>query len=194
MDLDALVNDPRFSPHRGWLDDHRLPPYTGNPMPAIQQNKEEFVEFVSKLNKRDRCLQIGLGTVGASHFVFEHLFKQAWTIEFNSSCNMANVITGDSHACGVISQCASLAPFDLLFIDGDKSYEGLRADYYNYESMVSPGGIIAFHDVIPYSDNQSTIIAYDFVEELKVKGHQFRTIGTLLGIAYCYKTEKEIPL
>jgi predicted O-methyltransferase YrrM len=187
MDLDALVHDPRFLPCGGWLDDHRIPPYTGNPAPAIQQNKEEFVEFVSKLNKRDRCLQIGLGTVGASQFVFAHLFKQAWTIEFSSACNLANVILGDSHARETIDRCSALSPFDLLFIDGDKSYDGLRADYYNYEPMVSEGGVIAFHDVIPYADNQSTIIAYDFVEELKAKGKQFTTIGTLLGIAYCYK-------
>jgi hypothetical protein len=182
MDLDALVNDSRFLPWSGWLGD-------GNEMSAIQQVREEFTEFVSKLNKRDRCLQIGLGVPGASQFVFANLFKHAWTVELEdgSPYKGEGIIWGDSHARYTVGRCVYLSPFDLLFIDGDKSYDGLRADYYNYEPLVSEGGVIAFHDVIPYAGNQSTIIAYEFVEELKAKGKQFTTIGTLLGIAYCYK-------
>ncbi len=36
---------------------------------------------------------------------------------------------------------------DLLFIDGDHSYEGCLADFEMYSSLVSPQGIIAFHDI-----------------------------------------------
>jgi len=35
----------------------------------------------------------------------------------------------------------------LLFIDGDHSYDGVRADFENYAPLVRPGGLIAFHDV-----------------------------------------------
>jgi cephalosporin hydroxylase len=37
-------------------------------------------------------------------------------------------------------------PVDLLFIDGDHSYQGVKADYENYEKLVRPGGMIVFHD------------------------------------------------
>jgi len=36
---------------------------------------------------------------------------------------------------------------DLLFIDGDHSYEGVKKDYMMYREFVRPGGAIAFHDV-----------------------------------------------
>lgn len=36
---------------------------------------------------------------------------------------------------------------DFLFIDGDHTYEGVKADYENYSPLVSKGGLIAFHDV-----------------------------------------------
>jgi len=38
-------------------------------------------------------------------------------------------------------------PVDFLFIDGDHTYGGVRADFEMYSKLVSPGGIIAFHDI-----------------------------------------------
>ena len=38
---------------------------------------------------------------------------------------------------------------DLLFIDGDHSYEGARADLLDYRELVRRGGLIAFHDIVP---------------------------------------------
>jgi predicted O-methyltransferase YrrM len=37
---------------------------------------------------------------------------------------------------------------DLLFIDGDHSYDGVRRDYELYAPLVRPGGLIAFHDIV----------------------------------------------
>lgn len=36
---------------------------------------------------------------------------------------------------------------DLLFIDGDHSYGGVSSDFQMYSSLVSKGGMIAFHDI-----------------------------------------------
>ncbi len=36
---------------------------------------------------------------------------------------------------------------DLLFIDGDHSYEGVKQDYYMYQEFVKDGGLIIFHDI-----------------------------------------------
>jgi predicted O-methyltransferase YrrM len=37
---------------------------------------------------------------------------------------------------------------DVLFIDGDHSYDGVRRDYELYAPLVRPGGLIAFHDIV----------------------------------------------
>lgn len=39
------------------------------------------------------------------------------------------------------------APVDLLFIDGDHSYEGVKQDYLMYREFVRDGGLIIFHDI-----------------------------------------------
>ena len=38
---------------------------------------------------------------------------------------------------------------DLLFIDGDHSYVGVKSDFENYSQLVREGGVIAFHDIVP---------------------------------------------
>lgn len=37
---------------------------------------------------------------------------------------------------------------DLLYLDGDHSYEGVKADFELYSPLVRPGGIIVFHDIV----------------------------------------------
>jgi predicted O-methyltransferase YrrM len=39
-------------------------------------------------------------------------------------------------------------PVDVLFIDGDHSYDGVRRDYELYAPLVRRGGLIAFHDIV----------------------------------------------
>lgn len=36
--------------------------------------------------------------------------------------------------------------FDLLFIDGDHSYEGVKADWEAYKCFLKPGSVVVFHD------------------------------------------------
>ena len=38
---------------------------------------------------------------------------------------------------------------DVLFIDGDHAYAGVKADFETYAPLVRPGGLIAFHDIVP---------------------------------------------
>lgn len=39
---------------------------------------------------------------------------------------------------------------DVLFIDGDHSYEGVRKDFEMYSKLVKPGGIVAMHDIVKH--------------------------------------------
>ncbi len=60
-------------------------------------------------------------------------------------------ITGDSHDPAVLERLnAALGgrPIDFLFIDGDHTYEGIRADLVTFAPLVRAGGLIGLHDIV----------------------------------------------
>jgi predicted O-methyltransferase YrrM len=56
------------------------------------------------------------------------------------------LIEGDSTEPDIIRLVESYGPFDFIFIDGDHTYEGVKADWENYHGMVRAGGAVGFHD------------------------------------------------
>lgn len=56
---------------------------------------------------------------------------------------------------------------DLLFIDGDHTYEGVKRDFEMYSPLVKTGGIIAFHDIVQVSEPGCEVDR--FWNEIKLK-------------------------
>ena len=50
----------------------------------------------------------------------------------------------DSHAASAVDWARRNAPYDFVFIDGDHSAEGVRADWNDYGPM---GRVVGFHDI-----------------------------------------------
>lgn len=48
-----------------------------------------------------------------------------------------------------VASILSGEPLDVLFIDGSHHYEDVRHDFLSYRGLVRPGGLIAFHDIVP---------------------------------------------
>jgi predicted O-methyltransferase YrrM len=62
-----------------------------------------------------------------------------------------HLIEADSHAGETRRQVLEIVggkSLDFLFIDGDHSYAGVKKDFEDFASLVRPGGIVAFHDII----------------------------------------------
>ena len=55
---------------------------------------------------------------------------------------------GDTQTNGP-TRCRS--QLDLLFIDGDHTYEGVKSDFEMYSPLVREGGMIAFHDILDHN-------------------------------------------
>ena len=73
---------------------------------------------------------------------------------------------GDSHSAQLIEKVSDYAPFDFAFIDGDHTYEGVKADWENYGPMAS---VVGFHDI-----GGGVPEVAQFWRELKESG-EFRT-------------------
>jgi predicted O-methyltransferase YrrM len=97
-----------------------------------------------------------------------------------------------------LTDCLEGKELDLLYLDGDHSYEGIKADFELYSPFVKRGGMIVFHDIVPdfktrYGIETSSYVggvprfwkelkvAYETVEELIEDPEQD---GYGLGIIY----------
>lgn len=74
--------------------------------------------------------------------------RDTWS-EFrgNTSSFSNHVIPVRGFSTEVVEEVRKITPsLDLLFIDGDHSYEGVKADWEAYKEFLSAGSIVIFHD------------------------------------------------
>jgi cephalosporin hydroxylase len=125
-----------------------------------------FLERVSELQPAAIC-EIGAATGGTLCAVSHTAIDTATIVSVDYDFTPARMhavprlarrgqkvtcIAGDSHTPAVHSRVVSAlgsARLDLLFIDGDHSYDGVRSDFEMYRGLVRRGGMIAFHDIVP---------------------------------------------
>jgi predicted O-methyltransferase YrrM len=144
--------------------------------PAIAplQIPSEFLEL-AELVKQQNCTSVlEIGTFrGATLFVFSRLAAADATIisvDYHFSflgklCRIFQkplfhrmvrrgqklfLLRKDSHSPDTLASVKKILQgrkLDLLFIDGDHSFEGVRADSEMYMPLVRSGGLVVFHDI-----------------------------------------------
>ena len=76
---------------------------------------------------------------------------------------------GNSQSDEMYQKVKNFCPqFDFILIDGDHSYEGVKKDFNLYKNLLSPRGVIAFHDIDPdhiFKDSHGGQV-YKFWQEL----------------------------
>jgi len=63
-----------------------------------------------------------------------------------------HLLEADSHEAQTVERLREVLAgrsIDLLMIDGDHTYEGVRADFELYSAFVGRNGMIVFHDILP---------------------------------------------
>ena len=72
---------------------------------------------------------------------------------FPSGGQQLHLLRADSHDPSTLEQLKSILDgrqLDLLFIDGDHTYEGVRSDFEMYSPLAAEGGAIVFHDILDH--------------------------------------------
>jgi predicted O-methyltransferase YrrM len=82
-----------------------------------------------------------------------------------------HLVRANSHLTATRDHIASLCPsLDFIMIDGDHTYAGVKRDFELYAPLVSPGGAVAFHDILPNPFNPE-IEVDRFWQEVKNTGN-----------------------
>lgn len=116
--------------------------------PRCEQHLRELNWFAEYLRPNDRILVIGSKHGGLEHALRSRIDGlQIVSIDIKPQAdNTQNpMIVGSSAAELVQERARVLGPFDVVFIDGDHSYKGVKIDW-QFAQSLNPR-IIAFHDI-----------------------------------------------
>jgi predicted O-methyltransferase YrrM len=142
----------------------------------VGQFEQEITELLTILAKRRPTLIMEIGTAsGGSLFLFSKISSPNAIIisidlpndkfgggyseprilyykSFATHNQKMHLVRKNSHlpsTLGTVKNILNTRKLDLLFIDGDHTYNGVRKDFEMYGKLVKHGGIIAFHDICP---------------------------------------------
>jgi predicted O-methyltransferase YrrM len=79
----------------------------------------------------------------------------------------------------------------LVFLDGDHSYEGVRADYERWRAHVRPGGHILFHDAAGATAHEGVVQLLDEIE--RTDGRWIERHATAGSIAHFVRSGSPAP-
>jgi cephalosporin hydroxylase len=134
---------------------------------ALQKHAElaRFIELVTKLDPLEVIVEIG-SYEGGTLWAWTQLAPTVIGVDLprgpydtfaRSGGPMVNhgahMVFGDSHDPLTLESLKGVLnhrPVDMLFIDGDHTFEGVSMDYAMYAPLVRPGGVVAFHDIVPH--------------------------------------------
>ncbi len=94
--------------------------------------------------------------------------------KFRKLSQTLHLIQADSHADDTLQRVRKTLDgkkADLLFIDGDHSYAGVKMDFEKFSPLVRDGGLIAFHDIVVHPDFPDCG-ADRFWNEIKAAGYK----------------------
>jgi predicted O-methyltransferase YrrM len=82
-------------------------------------------------------------------------------------------------------------PWDLIFLDGDHSYDGVRADYERWRTRLQPGGHLLFHDAAGATPHAGVV---RLVAEIADADRQWlEPRGTAGSVAHFVRTRAPAP-
>lgn len=175
---------------------------------------KRLMEFLAMEHSPKRILEIGTGRGGSTYFLTklggkgslivtvdaEPKAKEAVALFRKDRGQKIHSVIGSSHDPATVERVASIVggkPVDLLYIDGDHSYDGVKKDFDLYKKFCGPKSIVCFHDIIAdygatkgIESDIKTGEVYKFWGELKTQHEHLEIVESLdqngFGIGVIY--------
>ena len=166
--------------YQGGIHVQQIPDEIAPCILAILETKEKIASY----------FEIGVAA-GGTTFLFNHFFdlKQIVLLDDNKHPEAGlradilkdikyTEVIGNSHDEESVAKVADFEPFDIILIDGDHSYAGVKLDVTLFLPYLRPGGFLILHDSIrPEFDVQKAVKELkadermEFIDEYISKKH-----------------------
>lgn len=91
-----------------------------------------------------------------------------------------HLFIADSTDPDTVAAVHDLGPFDLVFIDGDHRYEGVRLDWLNYGPL---GKVVVFHDIVkPRPNERQELGVWKLWQEIEGNKEEYVGAGSNMGL------------
>ena len=134
----------------------------------VRAELEDLIKYLTQEKLTGgKLLEIGCGR-GGSTGIWSAFFKAVTTVCYEpfgrAGANLTDheliernkrlaglknvtLIHGNSHKLQTLHQVAAGAPFDVLWLDGDSTLEGITQDLFMYGQLLRPGGVLIMHNI-----------------------------------------------
>ena len=133
----------------------------------LELARESNAQVVCEIGSRDAGTSVLLSRVLRPNtlIVMDLYAKNRWRLRRAAPPGQAvYVIDGDTTRPMTVSRLRRRLggrKLDLLLIDGDHRWDGVRQDFINYREFVREGGLIAFHDICEVRDPDAGVTVDD---------------------------------
>jgi len=129
------------------------------------QKAEELAQFLDLVKTVEPQVIVEIGSyAGGTLWAWTRLADTVWAVDLPPTgtyaatgtaqqSHGASMVFGDSHdplTGETLRSALQGRPIDVLFIDGDHTYGGVKADHEMYGPLVRAGGLIGFHDIVAH--------------------------------------------
>jgi len=117
-----------------------------------------LLSCVAKTDARIISIDLPAGLYGGGY----PLWKGMLFRRMKGQGQQLRLLRGDSHSAEMVKRAEAAlagASVDVLFIDADHSYQGVKKDFLSYRHLARPGGLIVFHDILDNISDRNINVA-----------------------------------
>jgi predicted O-methyltransferase YrrM len=133
------------------------------------------------------------------------LVKKSYGVDIREECGLSiKDLPNSTFFCGSTTNFAKSLKakgekIDFLFIDADHSKKAVAEDFYNFFDLITPHGMIVFHDTHPANQEMTSSgrcgDCYDIILQLQKDNLidcEMMTIPLHPGLTLCRKRKKQL--